>query len=216
MTPDACFNEQISKVCVSANLKCSWILRTFKTRDKLPMLTLWRALVQPLLDYCCQLWSPAMIGQIQNIEKVQASFIKKITGFYQFDYWDQLKRLELYSQERRRERYIIIYTWKVLEELVPNFGITAAVNSRNGRYCVIPTIRSSASHKTRTIRFISMGVNGPRLFNCLPRQLRNITGCSVNSFKAALDNHLATIPDEPRLAKLVKFCSKASNSLTEY
>ena len=216
MTPDATFNNQIASVCASANLKCGWILRVFKTRERLPMLTLWKALVQPLLDYCCQLWSPAAVGQIQNIERVQASFLKKITGMSHYDYWDQLKRLKLYSQERRRERYIIIYTWQVLENMVPNFGITAAVNSRHGRYCTIPKIKSSASHRTKTLRFNSMGINGPRLFNCLPRQLRNITDSSVDSFKAALDKHLSTVPDEPRLGKLIKFCSKASNSLTVY
>ena len=216
MTPDACFSEQISNVCASASLKCGWILRTFRTRECLPMLTLWRSLVQPLLDYCSQLWSPTALGQIQKIEKVQASFLKKIIGMSQHDYWDQLKALRLCSQERRRERYMIIYTWKILEEIVPNFGITAVVNSRNGRYCSVPAIRSAASQRTQTIRFNSMGVRGPRLFNSLPRQVRNITNCSVGSFKAALDKHLKTVPDEPRLGKLIKFCSKASNSLIGY
>ena len=111
---------------------------------------------------------------------------------------------------------MIIYTWKILEEIVPNFGITAVVNSRNGRYCSVPAIRSAASQRTQTIRFNSMGVRGPRLFNSLPRQVRNITNCSVGSFKAALDKHLKTVPDEPRLGKLIKFCSKASNSLIGY
>lgn len=216
VTPDACFNAQISKVCASANLKCGWILRTFLSRERLPLLTLWRSLVQPLLDYCCQLWSPAAVGLIQNIERVQASFLKKMNGMAQYDYWEQLEALRLYSQERRRERYIIIYTWKALEEIVPNFGVTATVNSRNGRYCSVPAVRSAAPHRIQSIRFNSMGVNGPRLFNCLPRQLRNMTDCSVGSFKAALDKHLATIPDEPRLGKLIRFCSRASNSLIAY
>ena len=173
-------------------------------------------MVQPLLDYCCQLWSPAAVGLIQNIERVQASFLKKMNGMAQYDYWEQLEALRLYSQERRRERYIIIYTWKSLEEIVPNFGVTATVNSRNGRYCSVPAVRSAAPHRIQSIRFNSMRVNGPQLFNCLPRQLRNMTDCSVGSFKAALDKHLATIPDESRLGKLIRLCSRASNSLIAY
>ena len=43
-----------------------------------------------------------------------------------------------------------------------------------------------------------------------------MTGCSVDTFKRALDNHLDTVPDEPRLPRLVRYCSKGSNSILEY
>ena len=44
---------------------------------------------------------------------VQRSFIRKIDGMGHLDYWTQLKRLKLYSLERRRERYIVIYIYGV-------------------------------------------------------------------------------------------------------
>ena len=59
LSSDATFTEHISRTTVSASLKCSWILRTFRTREKLPLITLWKALVAPVLDYCSQLWSPS-------------------------------------------------------------------------------------------------------------------------------------------------------------
>ena len=39
-------------------------------------------------------------------------------------------------------------------------------------------------------------MNVPRLFNCIPAQLRNITKCSI-------DHYLDTIPDEPKSNHLV-------------
>jgi hypothetical protein len=39
---------------------------------------------------------------------------------HRLDYWEHLKSLRMCSQERRRERYRIIYTWKILEGQVPN------------------------------------------------------------------------------------------------
>ena len=36
------------------------------------------------------------------------------------------------------------------------------------------------------------------LFNTLPSELRNMTNCSSESFKQALDTFLKTIPDEPQ------------------
>ena len=129
------------------------------------------------------------------------------------DYWDQLKLLNLYSLQRRRERYICIYVWKILEGIVPNFGVEVVCNKRTGRYCKVPHIRTTAPCRIRTIRYNSMGVNGPRVFNSLPLILRNTSGCSVGSFKRALDNHLSAVPDEPRVPGLIKHCSRGSNSL---
>lgn len=39
-----------------------------------------------------------------------------------YDYWVVLKYLRLFSLQRRRERYHIIYTWKILEDLIPNIN----------------------------------------------------------------------------------------------
>ena len=215
LSKDATFSTHISALITSANLKCGWILRTFKTRDRLPLLTLWKSLVAPIIDYCCQLWSPSSLGTIQKLEGVLHSYLRKVSGLERLDYWEQLKTIKMYSQQRRRERYICIYTWKVLENIVPNFGIESTYSGRRGRNCVVPLVRT-ASSRIKTIRFTSMGVNGPRLFNHLPQSLRDMSGCSVDTFKRALDNHLDTIPDEPRIPRLVKYCSKANNSLLEY
>ena len=52
-------------------------------------------------------------------------------------------------------------------------------------------------------------------FNSLLINIRNKSGCTTESFKAALDKHLKSIPDEPRVPKLIKYCSKSSNSLIQ-
>ena len=132
------------------------------------------------------------------------------------DYWEQLSELKMSSLERRRERYICIYMWKILENMVPNFGISVRLNKRTGRLCNIPPAKKKASHKLQTLRFNSMATFGPRLFNHLPATVRNISGCSLSVFKRALDSHLATIPDEPRVPKLVRYCRKSSNSMIDY
>ena len=64
------------------------------------------------LDYCSQLWSPSKVGNIQSLESLQKAFTTKIEGMSELSNWDQLKELKLYSLERRRERYQLIYTVK--------------------------------------------------------------------------------------------------------
>ena len=70
---------------------------------------LWKSLVRPKLEYCCQLWCPTQTGDIQRLEQVQRSFIRKIAGVQQLSYWKQLQKLSLFSLERRRERYITVF-----------------------------------------------------------------------------------------------------------
>ena len=67
MSRDGTFKKHIQTTVTTAQNQCSWILRTFMTREVLPMLTLWKSLVQCKLDYCSQLWSPTRKGDIQAI-----------------------------------------------------------------------------------------------------------------------------------------------------
>ena len=78
MCRDGTFKKHIQTTVKTAQNQCSWILRTFMTREVIPMLTLWKSLVQCKLDYCSQLWSPARKGDIHAIEMVQNSFLRKL------------------------------------------------------------------------------------------------------------------------------------------
>ena len=122
MSNTATFAEHINNTCQKARDMCSWILRTFKSRAPEPMKTLWKTLILPILDYCSQLWCPIKKGQIQQLEAIQQYFTRKINLSERLTYWERLSKLKLYSLQRRRERYRIIYVWKILEELVPNIG----------------------------------------------------------------------------------------------
>ena len=84
--------------------------------------------------------------------------------------------------------------------MVPNCGIESENRNRFGRICTIPGMNRNSSDRIQTLRENSFHVHGPRLFNCLPAQLRNMTGCLVDEFKMQLDLVLAKIPDEPRVS----------------
>ena len=142
MSNTATFSEHINKICEKARDMCSWILRTFRPRSPQLMITLWKSLVQPILDYCSQLWCPTTPGQIKQIEEIQKNFTRKIKTDHNLDYWGRLKTHRIYSQERRRERYRILYLWKMLEQLVPairgGHGGVSKLHPRNGRTFDIP------------------------------------------------------------------------------
>ena len=126
----------------------------------------------------------------------------------------------MYSLQRRRERYRIIYTWKIIEGLVPNFGLNASINERLGRFVEIEKLNKNASCRIKTLKEKSFKINGPRLFNCLPMEIRNLTKCSVDDFKEKLDKFLGNVQDEPKTQNLTpagcdQFSGKPSNSLID-
>ena len=122
------------------------------------------------------------------------------------NYWQRLEMLKMYSLERRRERYLIIYTWKIINDHAPNFKdpkykIKARVsNERHGIKCVIPKINSRAPSSAKSLKEQTFAVQGPRLFNALPvpTNLRNYMG-TPETFKNRLDKFLMSIPDKPSL-----------------
>lgn len=75
---DLSFKDHIQKVVTAMRNLSAWILRTFQSREKYVMLTMWKTLVLPIHDYCSQLWSPNFIRDKEALETVQWSFLRKI------------------------------------------------------------------------------------------------------------------------------------------
>ena len=153
-----------------------------------------------------------------RIEKLFYDFSSKIPEIRNMNYWERIKHLKMFSQQRRMERYRIIYMWKCLEGKVPACGVTAAAaNARLGRRAAVPGLRPGGRRAVQTLREQSFQTHGPRLFNSLPRKVRDITG-DQDLFKWELDQYLAGIPDQPRMGGLVPWAvdqvtGKQSNSL---
>lgn len=203
MSSNAKFLSQINESVRKGSRHAGWILRVFRTREPPAMLTLYRSMVLPHLEYCCPLWSPTKIGKVRQIEAVQRNFTSKITSVANLSYWERLKALDLYSLERRRERYLILYVFKIIQNVTPNFDsakfeIKCTFSQRRGRICTIPPINNRATGNVKSMVEASFPVRGPRLFNSLPIELRNFNG-SVDAFKSRLDKFLEQVPDKPCL-----------------
>jgi len=220
MSATADFKEHINKLTDTVRDLSSWILRSFKSRSKVLMLQLWKSLVIPRLDYCSQLWNPHYAYLIQQLEELQKSFIRRIYGFRDKNYWAALQELGLYSLQRRRERYQAIYLWNILESKVPNICHSdnelikeqSSINSRRGRTIHVPTLRRSSFS---SIRHHTLPFHGARVFNLLPKYLRNATNISKDVFKSMLDKYLKTVSDQPLIQGYTYSRQAPSNSLID-
>ena len=163
------------------------------------MLTIWKSIIQSKLDYCSQLWSPSDQTNINKLESVARHFTAKVHGLGDLDYWERLQALHLYSQERRRERYMIIFIWKVAQGLVQGYPASFTSSPRRGRVMVVSPLNKNGPASLRNARESSLQVRGAQLFNVIPRALRDMMTGTPDQFKQMLDTWLSTIPDQPTI-----------------
>ena len=71
----------------------------------------------------------------------------------ELNYHQRLKELKMYSMERRRERYVIIYGWQQLEGIKEN----------------VLKLKTSGRSGTRRIQLGDVKYNGSEGFRILPR-----------------------------------------------
>ena len=205
------FQTHINQIVKKAGMKCGWILSVFETRDQVPMLDLFKSLVLNIVEYCCPLWSPHKIEEISKIEGVQRRFTAKINSVWHLDYWDRLKHLNLYSLQRRRERYIILYMWKLINNKVPNdVQVSWHVCNRKGIVADVPGIPSSVM-KINSSYDNFFKVKGAKLWNILPKSVNSAS--SLDTFKRKLDTFLQDIPDTP---PVLGYTTVNSNSLLDW
>ena len=202
-TNDLLFEEHMKKTINSCRVVSGMLLRTFSTREKEPMLRMFNTYIKSKMEYCCIVWSPVSHKWIYELEKIQKTFTSKINGMEELDYHERLKKLNLYSLERRRERFMIIYGWQQLEEKRENVLRLAASTSRRDRRMISTKIPNMANGKRLSRVEKRQIYNCParkvqRLFNCIPGYIRNLTGVTTDTFKGHLDKWLKTVPDQPR------------------
>lgn len=212
VSSDLSWTPHINTICSKARAVASWVLSVFRARNKLTMLTLYKSLVRSQLEYCCPLWNPSNISDIQELEGVQRTFTSRIYGVQHLNYWERLKSLGLMSLQRRRERYIIIQMWKIYHGVSPNdMKIKFAVPSRLGIKAIVPNLNRSSTQRHQSLYDSSFAVNGPRLWNTIPIQLPSIA--DPEQFKIKLTDFLLTIPDKPPVKG---YCYSNKNSILDW
>jgi hypothetical protein len=160
------------------------IRRSFENITPKLFLPLFSAMVRPHLEYAVQAWSPYLQKDIQLLEGVQRLATRMINGFSLMDYASRLRRLNLFSLERRRLRGDLITVFKVFNgeiSLDPNdFFVPAIFPSTRGHQ--LKLFKPYVSTRRRAMCFSQRIV---RNWNSLPPSI--LTAPNSNIFKTMLD-----------------------------
>ena len=111
------FSRQCAKAVTSANKVLGIINRTYNCKSMDNILRLYKSLVRPHLEYCCQVWRPYLQKDIDNIEKVQRRVTRMIPDLSNLCYEERLERTNLLSLEMRRLRADLIEVFKIVKGL---------------------------------------------------------------------------------------------------
>jgi hypothetical protein len=100
---------------IRAQKLLGYIHRQFKYRDKVIVITLYNALVRPILEYAVKLWSSTLVKYIKTLEKVQARATKLIPALRNKGYQRKLEDFNQFTLERRRVKGQLIEPFKILK-----------------------------------------------------------------------------------------------------
>lgn len=188
---DLSWNSHVGRVVNNANKMLGLICRTCRNDcDQRTMLTLYRNLVRPQLEYATQAWSPSGVGNIKKVERVQrraTRFILKSSD----DYPERLRKLGLLPLQYRREILDLCFLFKCLNGHY-DFDIFKFVNFKDFKY----TIRNSEliltrNHARTNIFLYSYFNRIVNLWNNLPEATR--TNKVYSSFKTLITKYYHTM-----------------------
>ena len=147
-------------------------------------------MVRPHLEYAVQFWSPNYRKDIELLERVQRRATKMIPSLRGQPYDERLKRLKLFTLEKRRLRGDLIQVFKYLNKFnnvdhTKLFELHANQRTRNnGR-----PIKEKRCNTDIGRSFFSNRV--VRHWNLLPAEV--VDAKTINCFKSRVDRHFLTM-----------------------
>jgi hypothetical protein len=135
--------------------------KTMQSRDPVFMIRLYTTYIRPVLMYAAPIWSPYLRHEVEDLESVQKSFTKLITGEAKRSYGQRLFDTGLLSLESERLKLDLITIYKIIHQRIgismSEAGLTLrASNTRGGgwrlQHPIAVTSAVGASFKFRAPR----------------------------------------------------------------
>ncbi len=116
ISSDLKYSKHCKMACKKANTMLGFIARNFDYKTPEVVLKLYNSMVRQHLEYTVQFWSPNYKKDIQLMARVQRQAMKMIPSLRGQPYEEQLKRLNLFTLEKRRLRGELIQVFKYLNK----------------------------------------------------------------------------------------------------
>ena len=183
------FEEHIREMCFKANGILYFLNRNKEFLDTSSRKIVVESLISSIFSYCSVIWSACGKTSLARLQKVQNFASKVATGRgRKYDHATPLiNELGWLKIEDKVVYDICLFVFKVLNEEVPHWVVdfktvmeTRERLTRQSSDLAVPRRRTKIADK-------AMSVRGPKLWNNLPEDLKNIKG--MPNFKKHLKGH---------------------------
>ena len=114
VSADMKWERQCIEAVKKANKMLGLIKRNFQDKSKDTVMPLYKSLVRPHLEYCCQVLSLYLSKDINLIEGVQRRATKLVKDIKHLSYDERLENLGLFRLTTRRAGSDLIQTFKII------------------------------------------------------------------------------------------------------
>lgn len=117
-TEDLKPSAHCQRIVAKAHRMISTIKLAFKFSDPDTLSTLYKAFVRPILEYCCVIWCPYYIKDIEALERAQRRFSRLHPSLRDLTYEERLSNLHLETLHTRRLRFDLTTVYKIFHGLI--------------------------------------------------------------------------------------------------
>jgi len=117
ITIDFKVSQQCNQAYAKASRMLGFIDRSIKHKDRDILLSLYKSLVRPHLEYCIPAWSPPYVKDKELIEPIQHRFTRMFPELWKLPFLRRLQHLKLWTLEERRVRADLIKVYKIIHRI---------------------------------------------------------------------------------------------------
>lgn len=177
--------------CLRAAAKAQRIIATiklsFKFLDVSTLSVLYKALVRPILEYCCVVWCPYYVKDIDHLEKVQRRFTRILPDLRHLPYEERLSHFKIQTLHTRRLQFDLTTVFKIIHGFIdidPSLLFTFCHESRTRGH----KLKLATNYSRLDARKYFFSSRVVPHWNALPASCAEAP--DVNTFKHELSKHL--------------------------